>query len=89
MSAHAIVRTDPARQDDAIDLNKVAQEEYRLATARLEDLVSEHDELCRWLDLPFAGMWSAQHEAKSARVRVVWSTIKRRFPEYAAKRGRA
>lgn len=73
------------RQDRAIDLNAVAQRENRLQTAPLSELVMEHAELCRWLDLPFADQWAEQHAEKSARIKAVWQAIKRRFPEYAAK----
>lgn len=73
------------KQARAIDLNAVAQRENRLQTAPLSELVMEHAELGRWLDLPFADHWAEQHADKSARIKAVWQTIKRRFPEYAAK----
>lgn len=73
------------RQDRAIDLNAIAHQESRLQIAPLSELVMEHAELARWLDLPYADLWTEQHIEKSARIKAVWQAIKRRFPEYAAK----
>lgn len=72
----------------AIDLNAIAHQESRLQTAPLSELILEHAELGRWLNLPYAEMWPDQHAEKSARIKAVWQTIRRRFPEYAAKQMR-
>lgn len=75
-------------QSDALDLNAIAHQEARLQTASLTQLVLEHDALGRWLALPYAEAWPKQHAEKLARVTLIWQTIKRRFPEYAAKYGK-
>lgn len=82
-----ICNTDPARRD-GIDLNALAQEELRLESAPLSRLIMEHSELNRWLNMPGAELWRDQHREKSDRLRRIWQTIKRRFPEYAARSAR-
>lgn len=81
-----MVRTDPARRG-GIDLNAIAHVEQWLNTATLTQLLNEHSALNRWLDLPGAELWADQHAEKSARLKAIWQTIGRRFPEYAMKRG--
>lgn len=77
-----------ARCPRAIDLNAVAHRDSRLQTASLTELVLEHDELNRELNLPFAEMWAEQYAEKTERIKAVWQAIRRRFPEYAAKQMR-
>lgn len=76
------------RQAKAIDLNAIAHQESRLQTASLTDLALEHDELSRWLNLPYAEMWADEHAEKTERIKLVWQAIRRRFPEYAARQMR-
>lgn len=71
-----------------VDINAVAHRESRLQTASLTDLALEHDELSRWLNLPYAKMWAEAHAEKSERIKTVWQAIRRRFPEYAARQMR-
>ena len=56
-----------------------------LETATLTQLVLEHADLARWLNLPSAELWAEQHAEKTQRITDVWQTICRRFPEYAAR----